>query len=71
MTEQKTGVSKEERVGYHKGALATLVKEQQELLRLVGIVEQLIKMHVQELKKLGVDVTKQVKEKKSLDEELN
>jgi hypothetical protein len=32
--------SKEEQIGFHKGSLSTLVKERQELARILGIVEQ-------------------------------
>ncbi len=48
--------SKEEQVGYHKGSLATLSKERQELARILGIVEQLMQMHIAALKELGVDL---------------
>ena len=54
MVEQNT--SKDEQVGFHKGALSTLAKERQELMKLVGIVEQLMQMHVSALKELGVDL---------------
>jgi hypothetical protein len=50
--------SKEEQVGFHKGSLATLAKEREELLRIVGVVEQLMQMHVKALKELGVDLQK-------------
>jgi len=50
--------SKDEQVGFHKGALSTLAKEREELLRIVGIVEQLMQMHVKGLKELGVDLEK-------------
>jgi len=53
-----------EEVGFHKGALTTLAKERQELMRLLGIVEQLMQMHVSSLKELGVDIEKELKEKK-------
>ena len=49
--------SKEEQVGFHKGALSTLVKERQELAKLVSVVDQLVALHVKALKELGVDVT--------------
>ena len=51
-------VSKDEQVGFHKGALSTLAKERQELLKLVNIVEQLMQMHVKALQELGVDLQK-------------
>lgn len=49
-------MSKDEKIGFHKGSLSTLAKEQQELMRLVGITEQLMKVHVEELKKMGIDL---------------
>ena len=57
--------SKEEQIGFHKGSLSTLAKEREELGRIVGIVEQLMQMHVSALKELGVDLAKMAKEKKT------
>lgn len=54
--------NKEEQVGFHKGALTTLAKEREELMRLLKIVEQLMEMHVKGLKDLGVDLEKVAKE---------
>lgn len=51
-----------ERVGFHKGSLATLSKEREELMRILQIVEQLMQMHIKELKDLGVDLAAQAKE---------
>jgi len=45
-----------EQVGFHKGALTTLAKEREELMRLVSIVEQLMQMHLKALKEMGVDL---------------
>ncbi len=59
----KNNISKEELIGYHKGALTTLSKERVELQRLLQIVEQLMKHHILELKNLGVDITKKTEEK--------
>lgn len=58
--------SKEEKIGFHKGALSTLTKEREEFLRILQIVEQLMQMHIKELKNLGVDLEAQVKEIKKL-----
>ncbi len=52
--EQGPPMSKDEQVGYHKGAISTLVAERNELLRLVQITEGLVQAHVKELEKLGV-----------------
>ena len=52
-------MSKEELMGFHKGSLNTLAKERQELTRLLNIVEQLMHMHINGLKELGVDLEAQ------------
>ncbi len=50
--------SKEEKIGFHKGALSTLAKERQELARILQIVERLMQIHISELKDMGVDLEK-------------
>jgi len=49
-------MSKEEQIGYHKGSLAVLAKERQEMGRILGIVEQLMQMHLAALNEMGVDL---------------
>jgi hypothetical protein len=46
--------SKDEQIGFHKGSLMTLSKERQELVRILGIVEQLMQMHASALNEMGV-----------------
>ncbi len=46
----------EEKLGYHKGALESLLNEKIELVRLLQIVDSLIKKHSHSLEKMGVDV---------------
>ena len=58
MVEKETKMGKEEQIGFHKGALDSLVKERQELYRLISIVDQLIKLHFESLQKMGVKLTK-------------
>ena len=58
----KNSESKDEKVGFHKGSLATLTKEREELMRILQIVEQLMQMHIQELKGLGVDLVAEAKQ---------
>ena len=48
--------SKEEQIGFHKGALSTLAKEREEFLKVLNVVEQLMQMHIKALKDLGVDL---------------
>lgn len=56
--------SKDEQVGFHKGALATLAKEREEMGKILSIVEQLMHMHIKALKELGVDLEKMAKDAK-------
>ena len=49
-------MSKEEEIGFHKGALNTLVAERNELVKMVGNVETILQAHVKRLKELGVDI---------------
>lgn len=53
---------KDEQVGFHKGSLTVLAKERQELQRILGIVEQLMQMHLSELKRMGIDLSKEATE---------
>ena len=55
---QKDQVSGEEQIGFHKGALTTLAKEREEMLKILSIVEQLMQMHIKSLQELGVDLQK-------------
>lgn len=57
---EKGTASKEEQIGFHKGALSTLSKERQEMTRILQIIEQLMQMHVAALNELGVDLQKEV-----------
>lgn len=54
----KKEASKDEQIGFHKGALSTLAKEREEMMKILQIVEQLMQMHVKALKELGVDLEK-------------
>lgn len=58
----KEQVSKEEQIGFHKGALTTLAKEREEMLKILSIVEQLMQMHVKGLQDLGVDLQKEAQQ---------
>ena len=63
-------MAKEEQIGFHKGSLTTLVKEREELARLLQIVDTLVQAHVKALKDLGVDLEKEAKTKKGLDQKI-
>ncbi len=62
-------ISKEEQIGFHKGALSTLAKEREELMRILQIVEQLMNVHVKELNNLGVDLEAVAREAQKKGEE--
>ena len=65
--------NKLEQIGFHKGALTTLAKEREEMMKILTIVEQLMQMHIKALKDLGVDLAaaaKQAKSGKKLEESL-
>jgi len=59
---KKQDASNDEQIGFHKGALATLAKEREEMQKILHIVEQLMQMHIKALKDLGVDLEKAAKE---------
>ena len=65
-------INKDEQVGFHKGALTTLAKEREEMLKILSIVEQLMQMHIKGLQELGVDLQKesQQKAKKPIEDSL-
>jgi len=51
-----SGMSKEEEIGFHKGALNTLIAERGELVKMIGNVEAIMQAHISKLKELGVDI---------------
>ncbi len=51
-------ISKEEEIGFHKGALNTLVNERNELFKMIQNVEAIMQMHMKRLEELGVEITK-------------
>ena len=57
-----TKANKDEQIGFHKGALSTLAKEREEMIKILNVVEQLMQLHVKSLKELGVDLEAAAKE---------
>jgi len=51
-------ISREEEIGYHKGALTTLVNERNELFKMLQIVESIMQSHINRLEELGVKIQK-------------
>ncbi len=56
MAKKKAKANDDEQIGFHKGALSTLAKEREEMLKILTVVEQLMKLHIKALKDLGVDL---------------
>ena len=54
-------MANDEQIGFHKGSLATLTKEREELLKMVQVVEQIMQAHIKALKDLGVDLEAEAK----------
>jgi argininosuccinate synthase len=49
-------LSKEMEIGFHQGALNTLVNERNELFRLIQQVEQIMQAHIKRLEDMGVKI---------------
>ena len=58
---QDMQVSADEQIGFHKGALSTLAKEREEMIKILSIVEQLMQAHLKGLKDLGIDLEAEAK----------
>ena len=51
-------MSPDEEIGFHKGAVNTLMAERNELVKMIGNVETIAQAHVKRLGELGVDLNK-------------
>ena len=49
-------MSRDEQIGFHKGALNTLINERNELIKMVQIVDQFLQGHIKALEQLGVKI---------------
>jgi len=49
-------VSKDMEIGFHQGALNTLVNERNEMIRMIQQIEQVMQAHIKRLEELGVKV---------------
>ena len=54
--ENQPQLPKEEEIGFHKGALNTLVAERNELIKMVANVEAIMQAHLKRLEELGVKI---------------
>lgn len=49
-------LSKEEEIGFHKGALNTLLAERNEVIKMIANVEAIMQAHLKRLQELGVKI---------------
>ena len=57
MADEIENMSKEEQIGFHKGSINTLLKEREEMVKIIGIIDSFMKLHYEALTKLGVDLS--------------
>jgi hypothetical protein len=56
-TEKKSvPMPKEMEIGFHQGALNTLINERNELIRLIQQIERVLQAHIKRLEELGVKI---------------
>lgn len=55
-TAEAPKLSKPEEIGFHKGALNTLLAERNEVIRMVANVEAIMQAHLKRLQELGVKI---------------
>jgi len=49
-------ISKEEEIGFHKGALNTLANERNELFKMMQNIEGIMQAHLKRLEELGIKI---------------
>jgi hypothetical protein len=54
--EEKQPISKEMEIGFHQGALNTLVNERNELFRMIQQTEHVMQVHIKRLEELGIKI---------------
>jgi hypothetical protein len=56
--EEKKGIEmpKEMEIGFHQGALNTLINERNELIKLIQQIEHVMQAHIKRLEELGVKI---------------
>ena len=54
--QEKSSISKEEEIGFHKGSLNTLIAERNELYKMIQNVETIMQAHLSRLQELGVKI---------------
>ena len=62
--DEKPKVPKEMEIGFHQGALNTLINERNEMVRIIQQTEQVMQSHIKRLEELGVKIKVGKEEKK-------
>jgi len=58
-------VNKEMEIGFHQGALNTLINERNEMIKIIQQIESVMQAHIKRLEELGVKINFGNKEKNS------
>ena len=53
---QKPKVSKDMEIGFHQGALTTLLNERNEMVRMIQQIESVMQAHMKRLEEMGVKI---------------
>lgn len=59
LSKETPQISKEEEIGFHKGALNTLVAERNELIKMIANIEAIMQAHLKRLGELGIKIQTQ------------
>ncbi len=54
--DSKQEISKEMEIGFHQGALNTLINERNELVRMIQQTEHVMQAHMKRLEELGIKI---------------
>ena len=54
--QEGSDMSKEMEIGFHQGALNTLVNERNELIRMIQQTERVMQAHIKRLEELGIKI---------------
>jgi hypothetical protein len=61
--EKKIEMPKEMEIGFHQGALNTLLNERNEMIRIVQQIEAVMQAHIKRLEEMGVKIRTNVEKK--------
>lgn len=56
---QQAQMPKETEIGFHQGALNTLINERNELIKMAQNVEMIMQVHIKRLEELGIKIGQQ------------